>query len=86
MNCCACEKCVRTILGIEAAGFDPCNFGFNLTPQKSRQIAQKIKNGEIKPNNYWTPIVAKLKGRYDLSEMPPHSRVAVKHATKEAGT
>lgn len=28
MNCCRCEKCYRTMIGIWAEGVDPCDFGF----------------------------------------------------------
>ena len=28
-NCCNCEKCWRTILGVYAEGFDPHDFGFD---------------------------------------------------------
>lgn len=30
VNCCKCEKCLRTIMGIIAEGEDPTNYGFNI--------------------------------------------------------
>ena len=43
-NCCRCEKCGRTILGIYAAGGDPCNFGFSYTPVKLALLSFRMKH------------------------------------------
>ncbi|RDW20413.1 peptidase [Oceanobacillus chungangensis] len=37
-NCCNCEKCLRTIIGIVAEGENPQNFGFNIPDNLSRHI------------------------------------------------
>lgn len=41
-NCCHCEKCYRTILGIIAAGGDPNQFGFTYTPKMNRKIRYEL--------------------------------------------
>ena len=43
-NCCNCEKCYRTILGILAEGENPNNFGFNISDNigiKFREFLEK---------------------------------------------
>jgi hypothetical protein len=45
-NCCNCEKCWRTILGIYAEGFEPKEFGFEY--DNFSEVAKKIhKNAEL---------------------------------------
>lgn len=43
-NCCNCEKCVRTIIGIVAEGGDPVNFGFNIHDDLSIHIKNFLRN------------------------------------------
>lgn len=47
-NCCNCEKCWRTILGIFAEGENPRKFGFNYTDFQLAKIAGKMKYGKDK--------------------------------------
>lgn len=64
-NCCMCEKCYRTILGIIAEGYDPIDFGFNLNKIKYNHMLKflkfylpyKINNNELR----YTPIQNKMK-------------------------
>ena len=43
-NCCICEKCLRTILGILVEGYDPCNFGFyNFDINKMENKIKELK-------------------------------------------
>lgn len=42
-NCCLCEKCGRTILGIYAAGGDPRDFGFSYSSAKLRILAFRMR-------------------------------------------
>lgn len=42
-NCCNCEKCWRTILGIYAEGFDPRKFGFQYNNKQLYRLANKMK-------------------------------------------
>lgn len=46
-NCCVCEKCLRTILGIVAEGKDPRDFGFHLPDNLSQHIRNAL-NREVK--------------------------------------
>lgn len=69
-NCCKCEKCFRTILGIVAEGGNIKNFGFNIDkPLKehwqsvmTRQIAFMGFNAEIV--SHWPHIIKRLKKNY----------------------
>lgn len=47
-NCCDCEKCLRTILMILSCGFDPNDFGFQITPEN---LSKKIIENKIDFNN-----------------------------------
>ena len=46
-NCCKCEKCMRTIMGIIAEGKDPSKFGFYIDFNISEQL-KKLFNEELK--------------------------------------
>lgn len=41
-NCCRCEKCYRTIMGILAEGENPNNYGFNIDKTLLKQIKTEI--------------------------------------------
>ncbi|MFS0592035.1 peptidase [Cytobacillus horneckiae] len=43
-NCCNCEKCVRTIVGIIAEGEDPLDYGFNVPKDHSKHIRIFLKS------------------------------------------
>lgn len=43
-NCCNCEKCMRTILGIIAEGKNPNDFGFNVSKNLSEQVQEFLKD------------------------------------------
>ena len=61
-NCCHCEKCWRTILGLYATGNDPRDYGFNFESiseigseiKKKRQKLGKNKESRYKP--IWNAI------------------------------
>jgi hypothetical protein len=46
-NCCKCEKCLRTIMGLIAEGRDPRDFGFSL-PSNISQFLKKSIDEEVK--------------------------------------
>lgn len=46
-NCCKCEKCLRTIIGIVAEGKDPNDFGFHIPNNISQHIKVAL-NEEVK--------------------------------------
>lgn len=64
-NCCACEKCYRTICGILAEGENPADYGFAKytvdTPKKIRDDFQK-PNFRYRPLN-WQMIQARFRER-----------------------
>jgi hypothetical protein len=62
-NCCACDKCMRTIFGIYAEGADPRRFGFDLTEAKIDGIVASIAAGRVVRTPFWHDIIAKLKDR-----------------------
>lgn len=71
-NCCNCEKCYRTILGILVEGENPNKFGFNI----DSNIGNNLKNFfdkeliNISPiiSNLWFDIIVRLKENYDIVE------------------
>ncbi|USK31665.1 peptidase [Bacillus sp. F19] len=65
-NCCKCEKCLRTMLGIVAEGEDPNNFGFYFDGTLSDHVKHHLNN-EVKFFTdifiyiYWTIIQQRMK-------------------------
>lgn len=66
VNCCNCEKCGRTILGILAAGGDPSEFGFDYSEKQFDTLMFKLR--------YYYPMV------YDFYRAAPKS-VIENHVT-----
>lgn len=46
-NCCYCEKCLRTIVGLWALGANPHDYGFNITEDIENLVIDKIKKKQI---------------------------------------
>jgi hypothetical protein len=44
-NCSNCEKCARTIIGLELAGLNPINYGFNISNDTFLKIKKNLTNG-----------------------------------------
>lgn len=72
-NCCNCEKCWRTILGIYSAGFNPLDFGFEY--KSLSQISRKIYNNKelLKSNreSIYAPIQKAMRENYSLFSVEP---------------
>ena len=74
MNCCRCEKCWRTMLGLVVEGADPAAYGFTDFPgleglqQASTQIFGKIG---IRYRPRFAPIQDRLRERLTREECPP---------------
>lgn len=70
-NCCSCDKCFRSILGIVAEGGDISDFGFNLNEKLKNHFEQlMIKNGHTfniygESNLHWRAIRKRMKENYD---------------------
>lgn len=73
-NCCRCEKCFRTMLGIAAENGDVRNFGFPIEePLKKhwnnilkQQLAQFGVESEQK--NFWPEIISRMRENYQTIE------------------
>ncbi|PFW57612.1 peptidase [Bacillus cereus] len=69
-NCCKCEKCLRTIMGIIAEGQDPRSYGFNIPNDLFRYIKTSLDN-EVKFFTdtfiviYWNIIQVRMKENYN---------------------
>lgn len=75
-NCCNCEKCWRTILGVYAEGFDPREFGFEY--DNLNTLAKKIyKNRELLKwhrESRYAPMQKVLRKNYSLKTVEPALR------------
>lgn len=71
-NCSRCEKCSRTILGLEMAGIDPNEHGYDVNANTFASIREKLSSGiwKFEEDNqfYWENI---LHHAY-LDRDPPH--------------
>jgi hypothetical protein len=65
-----CEKCSRTIIGLELAGLDPNNFGFEATPDFFLEIRSSVENHVWKfgcgEKFLWNDILQHAKSRNHL--------------------
>jgi hypothetical protein len=84
-NCCNCEKCYRTMMGIIAEKENPVKFGFDVYNQNTRRIMLKQLNDKfrIEYNHRYIYIQKRLRENYDLSECPEDLKwfynVKIKH-------
>ncbi|OUQ46187.1 hypothetical protein [Lachnoclostridium sp. An118] len=77
-NCCHCEKCTRTMLGIIAEGEDPRDFGFCCSDEQITKMMQAFKEiayGLVYPNRIWrektySQIQNAFKSNYKKDSMP----------------
>jgi hypothetical protein len=68
LNCCRCEKCVRTMLGLRALGIDPCPaFPGLLSPELVRR--QQLDSDDVA---FWRELLS--------SGLPPALHAAVRSA------
>jgi hypothetical protein len=76
-NCSRCEKCSRTIVGLELAGYNPENFGFKLCPDTFHTIKRKLETHEWYFNEGMCHTWKNLQ-RYSLRNMNlPHKEASV---------
>lgn len=75
-NCCHCEKCFRTILGIYAEGFDPREFGFEYGDFGAlcREIAKNRDMMQWHRESRYVPMHRALRENYSLQTVSPHLR------------
>ena len=73
-NCCECEKCFRTILGIVAEGGDIKNFGFNINGSLKdhwiKVLSEKAGLMSFKSEKFihWPHIKKRMLENYDIIE------------------
>jgi hypothetical protein len=65
VNCCACEKCFRTVVALVLAGADPAAYGF---PGADRLLA-------LGPSD-WEAFIASTRGAHPGHHFPPMARYA----------
>lgn len=68
-NCCECEKCYRTILGIIAEKRDPNQFGFEFDEKKRKKMMKRLPK-IAKYNFRYVPIQKSFKENYTVEETP----------------
>lgn len=71
-NCCSCEKCWRTILGIYAEGETPRNYGFEYSNYQLWKLSMKMKFSEDKmlgPLRY-NPIQQAMHSNLKKKDLP----------------
>ncbi len=59
VNCCTCEKCLRTIFGMMAKGHDPRRYGFDYKDKNISGMAKKMKSRIILKkitSEFWNDI------------------------------
>lgn len=75
-NCCHCEKCWRTILGIYATGVNPQEFGFDYSSLKD--LGEEIKKNREKLGTYkealYKPIWIAVQKNFSLWTINPGLR------------
>lgn len=63
-NCCQCEKCFRTMLGIYAEGGSPQNYGFDCSVDKLGSLSKQVRRGkEIKIDSVYYPMYKEIRDR-----------------------
>ncbi len=75
-NCCNCEKCWRTILGIYAEGYDPHDFGFDYDRKQLKHLARKIRysGNKMLGSLRYAPIQNAMKKNITKKELPAEIR------------
>ena len=70
-NCCKCEKCYRTMLGLYAEGVDPKDYGFSYTNEDLKNV--KHCEGLYNEKNiirYYRPIQIIMKNNIKIEQLP----------------
>lgn len=73
VNCSVCEKCSRTITGLEMVGIDPNRHGYNVNPDTFRLIREKLSSGTFTFDDCEQYMWLDLQRHGDLDRDFPHS-------------
>lgn len=71
-NCCSCDKCMRSVLGITAEGGDVRKFGFDIEEtlkdfyEKEMETNMVLHRVEGEGSLHWPAIRQRMKDNYDL--------------------
>lgn len=71
-NCCKCEKCTRTILGILAEKNDPSKFGFNFDDNSRKNLQRKIIRYAKYSSSRYSCIQNRFRENYTEEETPKY--------------
>lgn len=70
-NCCQCEKCYRTILGIIAEKQNPQNYGLNITEEQRKRMMRELPRiAKYNPWRQYKCIQKRFIENYSLEETP----------------
>lgn len=73
-NCCACEKCFRTMLAIVAEGGSISKFGFHLNDSILNSLKFFLDNNvnEVYPSKmpHWSAIISRMRENCDVLQCP----------------
>lgn len=71
-NCCHCEKCIRTIMGVYAEGFEPREFGFNFKDSEIKKISRFLKYDDSKQIGKlrYEPIQKAMRNNCKIDDLP----------------
>lgn len=74
-NCCSCEKCYRTMVGLWIAGVDPRDFGFRYDNHVFHHIYQLIalRDEELPPSD-WTYMKNDLREKWNALADKPYRK------------
>ena len=75
-NCCNCEKCWRTILGILAEGCDPHDYGFQYNREMLNELSKKMRyypyDSVLK--TWYSPIQTAMRKNLKKEDLPKEIR------------
>lgn len=79
-NCCKCEKCIRTIMGILAEGKDPREFDLHYDPDtiysRFAQVLKRLDMQKAMMRSIYEGIQSKMRKKYpDISQAPEELRL-----------
>lgn len=76
LNCCKCEKCWRTILGVYAEGEDPRQYGFEYSESHFKALAKKMRfdDNKMLSELRYGPIQDVMKKNWKIEELPKELR------------
>lgn len=70
-NCCQCEKCYRTILGIISEKQNPKNYGLNITEEQRKRMMRELPRiAKYNPWRQYKCIQKRFIENYSLEETP----------------